>query len=115
MAKKVFTQVSKIECDKAKADGKVGLCNLTSNKVEVDEEGHFIPPYGHAVVDKTNPMIASLVGRGILAINETATEEPKKAAKTAKVVEIEEKESVEIVPAEAIEPPSEVASDGDEV
>jgi hypothetical protein len=77
MANKMFQHASKTECDLAKSNDHVGLCNLTSNKIEVTEEGHFIPPRGHAIIDKVNPIINSLASRGILAINETVVEETK--------------------------------------
>jgi len=77
MAKKMFKHASKTECDQAKSNGHVGLCNLTSNKIEVTEEGHFIPPRGHAIVDKVTSIINTLASRGILAINETVVAEAK--------------------------------------
>lgn len=77
MATKFFKHVDARECEAAQSSGKVGLCNLTSHKIEVDEDGRFIPPRGHAIIDKVNPTIQSLVAKGQLKINDTVTEQPK--------------------------------------
>ena len=121
MAKKFFKQVSRVECDLAKTEGKVGICNISPNKVEIDEDGHFIKPYGHAIVDKTNPMIDRMVGNGILAINATVVEpSSKKSTRQTKKnqdavdessVAIEETSIEEII----VSPEPEVAPEDDGV
>lgn len=102
MATKFFKHATAVECDLAKSEGKVGLCNVSTHKVEVDEEGHFIPPRGHAIIDKTNKVIEGLVARGQVVINETVTEQPKPASRSKKKDEEVVEEAVE-APSEAVE------------
>jgi len=77
MATKFFKHVDARECEAARDAGKVALCNLTGHKIEVDEEGRFLTPRGHAVIDKVNPLITSLVAKGLIAVNEGVKADPK--------------------------------------
>jgi len=92
MAKNIFKQVSKAECLAAAAEGNIGICNLTSQKVEIDDEGHFVEARGHAIVGKTNPMIEVLSARGTIAVNEKKAEDSKKVFKSSKRTDTKELE-----------------------
>lgn len=118
MATKFFSHATPAECTAAPGDGKYGLCNLTGNKVEVDEDAHFIPPRGHAIIDKINPIIEGLVERGVLSIADPkAPKVTKSRSKAARAAEEPKEESTEdpVAEQEVVEAEPEVASEPDEV
>lgn len=118
MATKFFSHATPAECTAAPGDGKYGLCNLTGNKVEVDEDAHFIPPRGCAIIDKINPIIESLVERGVLSVADPkapkTTKSRSKAAQAAEEPKEEPKEEP-VAEQEVVEAEPEVASEPDEV
>ena len=106
MATKFFSHATPAECTAAPGDGKYGLCNLTGNKVEVDEDAHFIPPRGCAIIDKINPIIEGLVERGVLSVADPKAPKTTKARSKAAQAAEEPKEEQKEEPASSTKPSS---------
>lgn len=69
MATKIFKLVDQHECSLAKNSGLVGLCNPNAFKIDVTEQGHSIPQFGHAIVDKVDAVAQALIDDGRLKID----------------------------------------------
>ena len=69
MATKIFKLVGQHECSQAKSSGLIGLCNPNAFKIDVTEQGHSIPQFGHAIVDKVDSVAQALIDDGRLKID----------------------------------------------